>query len=443
MTARPHLVLGTMLAVWALGIATAARAERPCTNPRVEISGNDANAQWVAGNCRIKLVGPVRDFTAVKGGTHTYRDLPEGRYKFRVRQPDGAYSDELFTIVSASDQGGAQMQAKTSKAKKKDEPKAQSTGRGVPIILDTDFGGDVDDVGTVAVLNELHNRGEARMLAVMSVAWSKNSVAGISAINGFYGNAAVPIGRHARGARRDTETYDKYIAEHHPHTQSAAGAPSATDLYRRILAGEPDNSVVVVTVGQLRNIEMLLKSDGDGVSPLGGVELFNRKVKRLHIMGGHYPRSTRGAEVNLRNSGKGVARFVVDAVEVPIVFNGFEIGNKGAGFGTGDALDKLPLSNPVARGYHYFFEIAPPRWVNRGKPYDAIQEWSTWDQIALIYAVRQDSRYFDTVNLGYNQIESSGHNHWRNTPDKAHSYLVRKMNPKTFADSVIEPLMIK
>ena len=266
-----------------------------------------------------------------------------------------------------------------------------------PIILDTDFGGDVDDVGTVAVLNELHNRGEARMLAVMSVAWSKHAVGGISAINSFYGNAGVPIGRHARGAKRDSSAYDKYIVQHHKHNQTAAKAPSATQLYRKILASQPDNSVVIVTVGQLRNIEALLKSKSDSASSQTGTTLFNRKVKRLHIMGGHYPRSTKGAEVNLRNSGKGVARFVVNSVTVPIVFNGFEIGSKGAGYSTGDKLDKLPLSNPVARGYHYFFEIKPPRWVNKGKPYKSIQEWSIWDQIALVYAVRQKSSYFGTV----------------------------------------------
>lgn len=443
MMTRHQIVLGAAFALCTLANAGQAEANGACTKPRVEVSGNDAKALWVNGNCRIKLVGPASDFRAIKGSSYTYRDLPKGSYKFRVRTTSSKYSDKAFKIASAGGTGSSGGSNDNADNGSTNDKPVKSTGRGVPIILDTDFGGDVDDVGTVAVLNELHNRGEARMLAVMSVAWSKHAVSGISAINSFYGNSSVPIGRHARGAKQDSTAYDKYIAQHHKHNQTAAKAPSSTQLYRKILASQPDNSIVIVTVGQLRNIEALLKSKSDSASSMGGAQLFNRKVKRLHIMGGHYPRSTKGAEVNLRNSGKGVARFVVNSVNVPIVFNGFEIGSKGAGYSTGDKLDKLPLSNPVARGYHYFFEIKPPRWVNKGKPYKSIQEWSTWDQIALIYAVRQNSSYFGTVTRGYNDVQSTGHNSWRNTPDKKHTYLVKKMKPKTFADQIIEPLMIK
>ena len=45
------------------------------------------------------------------------------------------------------------------------EPQAPA---GVPIILDTDIGTDVDDAGALAMLHALAGRGEARILAVMS-----------------------------------------------------------------------------------------------------------------------------------------------------------------------------------------------------------------------------------------------------------------------------------
>lgn len=313
----------------------------------------------------------------------------------------------------------------------------------VSIILDTDFSGDVDDAGTLAVLNELHNRREARMLAVMSVAWNKDAVAGISAINNFYGNADIPIGRHARGSNNTNATYAGHIANRHKHNQRSQTAESSTTLYRKILANSEDNSVVVVTVGQLRNIEALLKSAGDGISNLNGKSLFSKKVKRLHIMGGEYPKSNTNGEANFRGSGNGVARYVVNNANVPIVFNGFEIGSKGAGYSTGDKLDDLPLSNPVVRAYHYFFEINPPSYVNGGKPAKSIPEWSIWDQIALIYAVRQKNTYFGKVTRGYNDISANGSNTWRNSPDSNQSYLTVKMDPKTFADRIVEPLMIK
>lgn len=322
-------------------------------------------------------------------------------------------------------------------------PPGGTTTGPVPIILDTDFSGDIDDAGTVAVLNELHNRGEARMLAVMSVAWNKYSVAGISAINNFYGNGDVPIGRHARGSNNTKTTYARHIANKHWHNQTSSSAELSTTLYRKILANSEDNSVVVVTVGQLRNIEALLKSSPDGISNINGKSLFSRKVKRLHIMGGQYPESNVNGEPNFKFSGTGVARFVVDNAGVPIIFNGFEIGAQGAGYSTGDKLDKLPLSNPVARAYHYFFEINPPPYVNGGMPFDSIQEWSIWDQIALIYAVRQKSAYFGRVTRGFNDISANGANVWRQSPNRDQQYLTVNMDPKAFADKIVEPLMIK
>jgi len=45
---------------------------------------------------------------------------------------------------------------------------AARTPAGVPVILDTDIGTDVDDAGALAVLHALASRGEARILAVMS-----------------------------------------------------------------------------------------------------------------------------------------------------------------------------------------------------------------------------------------------------------------------------------
>jgi len=313
----------------------------------------------------------------------------------------------------------------------------------VAVILDTDFSGDVDDVGTVAVLNELHNRGEARMLAIMSVAPNRYAVAGISAINNYYGNDTIPIGRHARGSKGSAPTYAKDIASKHRHNQTVETAEISTTLYRKILANSDNKSVVIVAVGQLRNIEALLRSRPDAISTLDGKALFSAKVKRLHIMGGQYPSSKPRGEPNFRYSGRGVARYVVNNVDRPIVFNGYEIGSRSTGYSTGSSINNLSPRNPVARGYRYFFQIDPPRYVNRGKPLPAIPEWSVWDQIAVIYAVRQDPTYFGTVRRGYNHVAANGANIWRDAPDRNHAYLTVKMDPKAFADQVVEPLMIK
>jgi inosine-uridine nucleoside N-ribohydrolase len=65
--------------------------------------------------------------------------------------------------------------------------------------------------------------------------------------------------------------------------------PLAVDLYRNILSEQEDASVVIVTVGPLKNIEDLLKSRPDAYSDLPGKALIERKVKKFAIMGGHFP----------------------------------------------------------------------------------------------------------------------------------------------------------
>jgi inosine-uridine nucleoside N-ribohydrolase len=71
--------------------------------------------------------------------------------------------------------------------------------------------------------------------------------------------------------------------------QSGDKAPNATDLYRAILAAQPDQSVTLIAIGPLRNLYYLLLSSPDAHSPLTGAALVAQKVKLLSCMGGGYP----------------------------------------------------------------------------------------------------------------------------------------------------------
>ena len=62
----------------------------------------------------------------------------------------------------------------------------------------------------------------------------------------------------------------------------------STDGYRRILATQPDNSVVFITVGYLRNMAELLKSGPDHHSRLTGTELVRTKIREWACMGGNF-----------------------------------------------------------------------------------------------------------------------------------------------------------
>ena len=66
----------------------------------------------------------------------------------------------------------------------------------VSLIIDTDLGFDVDDTGAVCIANELMVRGEADILAIVHNTGFKLGIAGVSAINHYYGHDFIPLGAY-------------------------------------------------------------------------------------------------------------------------------------------------------------------------------------------------------------------------------------------------------
>lgn len=287
----------------------------------------------------------------------------------------------------------------------------------VKIIFDTDFGGDADDLGALAMLHHLQDNNEIELLAVMSWSTEKNVVAAIDGVNRFYGNPDVPI-----GVRKDEPTVTEWnytgpLAEALPHKKTNETAPDATILYREILAQAEDQSIVVVTVGPLANIQYLLKSEADDISGLSGKELVHQKVKEFVIMGGHFPEGE--GEWNFDGGMKGVTKYVLENLEVPVTFSGFEIGVK---IKTAASFESLPKTHPLYIGFAHFSENAP--WMKQY--YDGkILNNSSYDQTAVLYAARGGvGKYWDRVEGGYCVADEKGNNYWKEGPAGNQSYLV-------------------
>ena len=152
-----------------------------------------------------------------------------------------------------------------------------------------------------------------------------------------------------------------------PHRlASAADAPQAATLYRRLLARQPDQSVVFISIGLLTNVAARIDSKPDAASGLAGRELVAKKVRVWVCMGGTF---VSGREFNLYSDIPATRR-AVEAWPTPIVFSGFEIGQ---GVGTGAGLRELPATNPLRRAYELFNGLA---------------DHPSWDQTAVLYAVR-------------------------------------------------------
>ena len=307
---------------------------------------------------------------------------------------------------------------------------ADESPRPIPVILDTDMLGDVDDVGAVAVLHALADAGETRILGTgvsTPDPWSGRCLA---ALNHYFGRRELPVGLlRGQGYAGKRSRYTRQIAEEFPGggpLDGTAGpaAPDAFLLYRRLLAAADDTSVVIVSVGYLDNLALLLDSPSDEVSPLSGRDLVARKVRAWVCMGGRFP--TGQEACNFRRSPAAAARVLADW-PTEAVFIGGEFGDP---IGTGAGLRSLPADSPVRRA----FEL-----------YNGITDRSSWDQAAVLHAVRGLSGRLDdcwAVRAGGRvsfDPETSAVS-WRPAADGRHGYLVARRPPEELA-AIIEGLM--
>ncbi len=296
----------------------------------------------------------------------------------------------------------------------------------VPVIFDTDMTGDVDDVGALATLHALEDRGEADILAVGvsdQNAWTPLCV---DAINTYYGHPEIPIGTTKGTGPHRGSAYTEAIAKEFPRSRSWSSAddvPDVVDVYREVLSQQPDNSVVLVSIGYLTNVSNLLASEPDHHSDFNGVNLVREKVRLWVAMAGGFPD---GNEFNAKKD-PDASVHATENWPKPVRFSGYEIGFE---IYTGSGLEELPDSNPIRRAYEL---------------YNGLSDRHSWDQAAVLYTVRgidggPASDYWNFSNPGWIDVRSDGSNGWINNPDGLHRYKIEKRDPYLIADE-IEGLM--
>lgn len=303
------------------------------------------------------------------------------------------------------------------------------------IIFDTDFGGDVDDLGALVMLHNFVDKGECNLIAVMCWSTEQYSVSAVDAVNRYYGHPDILIGTRKESTYYESWNYGKTIADKFPHKLSYKEASDATLLYRELLAASDDKSIVIVTVGPLMNIQNLIKSVADSISNLNGKDLIEKKVKEFVIMGGQFPEGKK--EWNFDGAMPGVTQFVLRNITVPTTFLGFEIG---VVIKTGEVFNQIDSNTPLYVGFMHFSQNAP--WVKenfKGK----IMDNATYDQTAVLYAVKNGvGTYWDRVEGGYcAPDETNGGNKWITGSSGNQSYLKLKMDPEKMA-LLIESIML-
>jgi hypothetical protein len=278
----------------------------------------------------------------------------------------------------------------------------QASAQQIPgIIFDSDMSSDHDDAADLAVLHALADLGECNILACMASSQNGGTAVAFNSINTYFGRPNIPCGR--RPDCGGPGEYPGIIMSEFPHPLYATytDPPLCVNLYRQVLAAQPDKSVTIVTTGYMNNLMALMQSGADQYSSLNGMDLIKQKVKLLACAGGCYPE---GDEFNFRVESV-AANYVINNWPVQAFFDGYDVGQD---IYSGGRLQDTPNANPIRRCFELTF-FGP---------------YPTWGQLMIYYAVRTPEsqvlwKYNTTGrNTLYNNGDGNlGHNKWVASPD--------------------------
>lgn len=309
-------------------------------------------------------------------------------------------------------------------------PACQAAEPPLTVILDTDAGGDCDDVGALFLLHGAVERGEVRLLATMGCTSSKAIAPCLDSINRWFGRPDIAVGTLQDVGLMPNPGFSAEVVRRFPHAFAGSREyPDAVTLYRQLLAKEPDHSVLLLAVGPLRNLANLLRSSADKNSSLDGKDLVARKVRRLDVMGGHYPpfASARDAEWNFKMDPASAALICAEW-PTEILFNG-----EGGSTCSGRRVTyEMPEHNPLTVAYTAYPGV--------GYAGDRL----SWDPVSCLVAVRGAAPWYRVVRGGTNSVDpKTGINTWTPGPEGNHSYLVLDpKRPKREVETALEDLMV-
>jgi len=306
---------------------------------------------------------------------------------------------------------------------------AQKSAQPVKIIFDTDMGPDFDDIGAITVLHALAAKGECEILATLASDGYPYIAPTLEVFNRYFQKPTIPIGVPGSDAPNfscPNHWNDSLVVKYLPKVKTNKDYPSATEVYRKVLAAQPDGSVVIVTVGFLSNLEALLKSAPDQSSSLSGKELVAKKVKKWVAMAGAFPE---GGEFNV-NRHATASEYVIRNWPTPILFSGFEIGVKI--MTGGKVATHGTKGSPVQWAYKYCLS----NYENKKS-----ENRNSWDHTAVLCAVRNPESYFYVVGNGTFVCNPDGSNSWNADKNSNHSFLVHKYPYQKIAD-ILDDLML-
>jgi len=289
------------------------------------------------------------------------------------------------------------------------------------------MGPDYDDVGAITLLHAFADSGYINILATVASTKYEGVAAVFSVLNTYFNRPGLLIGVPKGKALelKDKQHWTDTLLLKYPHKiKRNDEVLSATEVYRKALASQPDRSVTIITVGFLTNLAYLLQSPADKYSKLTGKELVKKKVKQLVCMAGSFPG---GNEFNVRMDAAS-SKIVFENWETPILFSGVEIGMK---IKTGLPLvdDRSIKNSPVKDVFRICIPFSQQDSAGR----------MSWDQTAVLIAVKGYKPWWN-IQTGKIKVGEDGSNTWENG-ELPHSYLIESQSPIIIRDLINNLMM--
>lgn len=260
------------------------------------------------------------------------------------------------------------------------------------IILDTDLGGDCDDVGALAVLLNLAKAGKAEVLAVtycIGNPWGGYLTRHMLDARGF---THVPLGVLKEPEFMSEPFYERYTRAYcEAFDVAKTENDDAVRVLRRTLANNGGTrDVTLVAIGPLRNIANLLASEPDDISPLTGRELVEQNVCLFATMLGQFNQPD-AVEWNVKMDIPSAVASIAQ-MPVPTLFCPFECGSH---IFTGANNEAQAEDHHVRFSYLKFSE---------GKSFLR----QSWDPVTVYAAVIDDTPLY-TWRETHVKIDGEGH----------------------------------
>ncbi|MCR4823998.1 MAG: nucleoside hydrolase [Bacteroidales bacterium] len=356
---------------------------------------------------RSQLPAVIKHARAHEGIVGGWRDPDTGLYYFDSTRdfPE----DSLAAALAFARENG---QHSVFDVKRGINVKSNYEQQDIRIIYDCDMGSSTDDLFALMMLYRYMDMKRCTLLGVIVDRMDRANADAVDVLNNYYGYPDIPIGLEQDGVK-DPRIFIPY--HNMAYARSVEGKPlfkrSVGDdgeyldgykLYRKLLARQPDKSVTIASVGFVTCLSRLLQSGPDEYSPLTGVQLVQKKVKNIYMMGGVFGDSfehdynfTAAIDYSLKF-------FELLPKDIDIVFSPGEVGDP-LYYSAADIISDMDWT-----------DSHPIKWIYEFLVEDKFQKM--WDPLAVINAVEGDDIFYELSPRGWVTLTPTGETDFEEDP---------------------------